>query len=174
MADDVVEPTKEFSVTKNTLQTALVVLAALSSFVSPALATDTDKADKDTKSGRAVLIPASELQWKDVPGMRGVQTARVDGDPSRGPSHFFTKLAGGHAAPLHHHTADHFGTVVAGTLVLIVDGTEHKLPPGSYFAFTGQKKHATRCETGADCVFSTDARGKWDVVQDGDKPGGKK
>ena len=57
------------------------------------------------------------------------------------------------------------GTVVTGTMVLTVDGQDRKLPAGSYFALTGKKPHATRCEAGAECVLAIDARGKWDVVQ---------
>ena len=116
----------------------------------------------------AVYIPASNVRWSDVPGNPGVQIAPLQGDPGKGPSHFLLKFAGGFSAPLHHHTANHYGTVIAGTLVLAADGKEHKLGTGSYFSFTGRKKHATRCEAGADCVLAMDARGRWDV-----QPAGK-
>lgn len=113
----------------------------------------------------AVLLTPSEIKWQDVPNAKGVQLAAVQGDPAKGPSHFLLKFAPGFSAPLHHHSANHFGTVVSGTVALTVDGQERKLPAGSYFAFTGKKPHATRCEAGAECVLSIDARGKWDVVQ---------
>jgi quercetin dioxygenase-like cupin family protein len=113
----------------------------------------------------AVLVPPGEIKWQDVPNAKGVQLAALQGDPSKGASHFFLKFAPGFSAPVHHHSANHYGTVVSGTVVLSVDGQERKLPAGSYFAFTGKKPHATRCEAGADCVLSIDARGKWDVVQ---------
>lgn len=71
-------------------------------------------------------------------------------------------------------SSDHYGTVVSGNLVLVVDGKENKLPAGSYFAFTGKAKHATRCEAGADCVLAIDSRGKWDVVPADAKPAAKK
>jgi len=118
----------------------------------------------DVKKTRAVFTPAPDVQWKEVPGMQGVQLAPLAGDPAKGPSHFFLRFAPGFSAPVHHHTADHFVTVVSGTLVLAVDGREQKLPAGSYFAFSGKKPHATRCEAGAECVLSMDVRGKWDVV----------
>jgi quercetin dioxygenase-like cupin family protein len=94
--------------------------------------------------------------------------AQVEGDPAKGPSHFFLKFASGFAAPLHHHTANHSGTVVAGTLVLTVAGKEEKLPAGSFFAFSDKTPHMTRCETGAECVLSMDVRGKWDVIVEKD------
>ena len=118
------------------------------------------------KTTGAVFAPASDIKWSAVPGMQGVQIAPVEGDPAKGASHFFLKFAPGFSAPVHHHTANHSGTVVAGTLVLTVDGKEQKLPAGSFFAFSGKKKHATRCEAGGDCVLSMDVRGKWDVVAD--------
>ena len=116
------------------------------------------------KKGGAVFVPASEVKWADVPGSPGVQVAALGSDPGKGASHFLLKLAGGFSAPVHHHSSNHYVTVVSGTLVLAVDGKDHRLPAGSYFAFTGKKPHATRCEAGADCVLAMDVRGKWDVV----------
>ncbi len=113
---------------------------------------------------KTVFVPAGDLKWQDVPDAKGVQIATVQGDPGKGASHFFLKFAPGFSAPVHHHSADHHVTVVSGTLVLTVDGKDHKLPAGSYFAFTGKKPHATRCDAGTECVLAMDTRGKWDVV----------
>jgi quercetin dioxygenase-like cupin family protein len=109
------------------------------------------------------LTSAADLKWVDVPGFAGLQMAVADGDPAKGPSHFFIKFPPGFAAPEHLHTADHFVAVIAGTVTLGVDGKESKLGPGSYFSFKGKQKHTTKCEMGADCVVTVDARGKWDV-----------
>lgn len=121
----------------------------------------------------ATLAPAADLKWVDVPGFAGVHMATPEGDPSKGASHFFLKFDKGFAAPEHHHSADHYGTVVAGTLILTVDGKESKLPAGSYFSFTGKKVHTTKCDAAADCILEIDARGKWDVVPE-KKPDDKK
>jgi len=131
-------------------------------------------ADKSAKGVGVELVPTADVKWGDVPGMAGIQIAALDGDPGKGPSHFFLKFAGGFAAPLHHHTANHFVTVVSGTLILTIDGKEHKLPAGSFFSFTDKTKHMTKCEAGSECVLAMDVRGKWDVVPDGDKSGAKK
>jgi uncharacterized cupin superfamily protein len=104
------------------------------------------------------------VKWADVSGMAGVHAATVEGDAGKGAHHAFLKLDGGFAAPLHHHTSDHFVAVVAGTLVLNVDGTEHQLPAGSYFSFAKKHVHSTSCAAGADCVLFIDSRGKWDVM----------
>jgi quercetin dioxygenase-like cupin family protein len=121
-------------------------------------------ADKAKPAGTATFVVASEIKWADVPGFKGVQIATAEGDPNKGPAHFYLKFASGFAAPLHHHSADHHGTVVAGTLVLNVDGKDVKLPPGSYFGFLGAKPHTTSCMAGPECILAMDARDKWDVV----------
>jgi len=123
----------------------------------------------NAKGGAAVFTPAPDVKWADVPGFPGVQMAVLNGNPAKGAHHSMLKFKAGFEAPLHHHTTDHYGTVVAGTLVLTSAGKEVKLPPGSYFSFTGKMPHSTKCDAGADCVVAVDARGKWDVVPEGGK-----
>ncbi len=115
-------------------------------------------------AGASVAIAAADLKWNDVPNFPGVKMAVVSGDPAKGAAHFFMKFTPGFAAPLHHHSPGHYVTVLAGTMVLNIDGNDVKLPAGSYFSFTGMKPHMTRCETGAECTLFIDARGKWDVI----------
>ena len=115
--------------------------------------------------GKAVVVPVGDLKWVDAgTETPGVQYAAVAGDPMKGAGKFFVKLPSGFSVGLHHHTADHFVTVVSGTLVLTIDGKDVKLPAGSYFSFTKAKPHATACAAGADCVLAMDTRDKWDVV----------
>lgn len=144
------------------MKTRILAVSALAlasaAFAPPAHA----KASK--KAGTAVLIPAADLKWTDVPEFPGVQMAVLEGDPATGAGHFLIKLKDGFVAPLHHHTSDHFVTVLSGTMSFTVDGKETLLPAGSFFVFKGKKEHVTRCVSGADCVLSVDVRGKWDVV----------
>lgn len=112
----------------------------------------------------AVLTTVDELKWVDVPNAPGVQTATVEGDATKGPHHFFLKFPAGFEVGAHHHTADHYGTMIKGTLVLTVDGKETKLAPGSFVGFTHKTKHATKCEAGSECVMFIDSRGAWDAV----------
>jgi len=113
----------------------------------------------------AAATAAAGLKWTDA-GIPGVKTALVQGDMAKGPSHFYLKYPAGFTAPRHHHTPDHYATTVAGQLVLVVDGKDQRLAPGSYFAFTDKTVHAARCEGSEDCVMFIDARGPWDVVPD--------
>ena len=109
------------------------------------------------------VLPVAGLNWKGF-GLPGVATAVVDGDTAKGPSHFYLRYGKGFVAPLHYHSPDHYVTTVTGNLILIVDGKEHSLAPGSYFALINKAKHAVRCEGTEDCVMFIDARGTWDVV----------
>jgi quercetin dioxygenase-like cupin family protein len=125
------------------------------------------RADEPKKTGpMAAFATPADLKWTDMPGATGVKMAVVTGNPSNGPGHFFIKFTPGFSAPQHHHTANHYAVVMSGTLVLGVDGKDHSLGPGSFFAFTGEKKHTTKCAEGAECVIAVDSRGKWDVVPD--------
>lgn len=149
------------------IASAFVIVLGLSTLASQARA-----AEKGKGGGHAFFTPAGDLKWTDVPDNPGVKTAVVQGDSAKGPHHSFIKLPAGFSVPLHHHSADHYVTVISGTMVFEADGQEHKLGAGSYFAYTGKEKHTTKCEAGSDCVLFLDARGKWDVVPEG-KPASK-
>ena len=149
------------------IATAFAVTLAVTAFAPHAIAKDTKK------GGTAVLIPASDLKWGDVAGFPGVKMAVTQGDPAKGANHFMIKFTPGFAAPLHHHSSDHYVNVLSGTVVLTVDGRDNKLPAGSYFSFTGKKQHMTKCEAGSECLLAVDSRGKWDVVPEEAKPAAK-
>ena len=68
---------------------------------------------------------------------------------------------------MHHHTADHYVTVVSGTITLTVDGKDHKLGPGSYFELTQKKasRGKSRRQRGRRCSSSRRKKA-WDVVME--------
>lgn len=141
------------------LVAALVVLAV------PALAL----AEAPKPGAKAVMWATEELKWADVPGFP-VKTAVLWGDATKGEHGAFMKLPAGFEAPMHHHTADHHAVVVSGTVILGPEGAaEKKLGPGSYFEFTGMKKHTTKCAAGSDCVLLVDAVSAWDIVPEAKK-----
>ena len=39
-----------------------------------------------------------------------------------------------------------------------------QLGPGSWFEFTGRKKHTTACGAGGDCLLFSVAQAAWDLV----------
>ena len=128
---------------------------------------------QEAKPSNATLRPAADMKFTPVEGFPGLTMAVAEGDPAKGPSHFFIKFPAGFSAPLHHHSADHFVTVISGTIVLNVDGKENKLGPGSYFAFSGKKQHTTRCEPGSECLLFADVRSPWDVIPEDAAPAKK-
>lgn len=117
----------------------------------------------DTASGATLVVP-SDLKWAENPSRPGAWQAVVEGDPKTGPSHFFLKYAKNFDGGPHHHSSDHGGYVLSGTVLLTVDGKETRLPPGSFFWIKGGKVHSVRCE--AECVQAIDVRGKWDAIPD--------
>ena len=116
------------------------------------------------KTSNAVLVPAQDIKWEPVKEFPGVSMATVEGSAAKGTHFSYMKFEPGFSAPLHHHTADHTVTVVAGTVIMTVDGVEHKLPPGSYFSFKKKQPHQTTCAAGAECIIFASVSGKWDVV----------
>ena len=143
-------------------KTLAVVAIGVTAFLVPVLAGAKDAAKHGGAKG--VLVAAGDLKWKDAPDAPGVQVAAVHGDPSKGAAKFFVKLPTGFSVPLHHHTADHFGVVLSGTMVQNVDGQDVTLPAGSFFAYVGKKQHTTKCTDPAGCTIFIDAHAKWDVV----------
>ena len=144
-----------------------IIIAILSLFTVTTFAKDMAKTMPMPMKGKAtnaVIMMPSDIKWTAVPEFPGVHIANVEGDDMKGNHHSFMKFDAGFAAPLHTHTANHFVTVLTGTMVLSVDGVEHRLPPGSYFSFTNKKAHTSACAPGAECLIFADVRGKWDVI----------
>jgi len=146
------------------LARALVAALALAPAAFPAFA---------QASSKATATAVADLKWTPA-GIPGVSTAVVEGDMAKGPRHFYLKYDAGVVTPAHHHSPDHYATIVSGTLVFTLDGKEHRLAPGSFFAFTGKAKHVARVEGNEPCVMFIDARGTWDVVLADAVAGGKK
>src|SRR5260370_19912491 len=95
---------------------ALVVVAGLSTIASQARA-----AEKGKKGGAAILMPAGDIKWTDMPQSPGVKMAILAGAPGNGATHSLINPPAGFSAPLHHHTSDHYATVLAATIVFTAD-----------------------------------------------------
>jgi quercetin dioxygenase-like cupin family protein len=114
-------------------------------------------------AAKSSVTPSADIKWAAA-AFPGVSTAAVEGDMTKGASHFFLKYDAGLVTPLHHHSADHYVTVVSGTLALTVDGKETTLGPGSFFALVNKTPHTARVVGDAPAVMLVDARAPWDVV----------
>jgi mannose-6-phosphate isomerase-like protein (cupin superfamily) len=110
----------------------------------------------------AVVMAKGDLKWKDLGN--GLAAATVSGSMDKGASRFYLKYPVGLVTPKHHHDADHFATVVSGTVTLTVNGKEHRLGPGSYFSLTKKALHTAKVEGNEEVVFFIQANGPWNVV----------
>jgi len=115
-------------------------------------------------AGSAVVLAKDDLKWKDMGN--GVSAAPVSGDMDKGASRFYLKYPVGLVTPKHHHDADHYVTVVSGSITLTVNGKEHKLGPGAYFALTDKVSHTAKVEGKEDALFFIQADGPWNVAVD--------
>lgn len=114
--------------------------------------------------GQTVVMPQSSLKWKDMGD--GVTAATVSGDMQKGPSRFFLKYPPGLVTPKHHHTADHYVTIVSGMVTITAAGKEHRLGPGDYLSSTGKASHIAKVEGKDSVVFFIQADGPWDAVME--------
>jgi anti-sigma factor ChrR (cupin superfamily) len=138
--------------------------AVCSTLVALATVSAATQSAAQSAAPTASIVAAGELKWVDVPDTPA-KLATVKGDSAKGPHASFIKLPAGFSAPLHSHSADHQVAVAAGTLTMTPEGgTAKKLGPGSWFEFTGKKKHVTTCDAGADCVLFIVAKAAWDLV----------
>ena len=114
------------------------------------------------------LTATSEVVFDDMfPGQAGgPKIGTVSGDRSKGAHISFVKFPPGMVAPLHTHTNEAEGVVVAGVMSHWEEGESQtsakKLPPGSYFKEPAMIKHYTACAAGAECVAAIIQHGKWD------------
>jgi mannose-6-phosphate isomerase-like protein (cupin superfamily) len=114
--------------------------------------------------GATVVKPSAALAWKDMGN--GISAAPVSGDMEKGPSRFFLKYPVGLVTPSHHHDADHYATLVSGSVTLTVDGKDHKLGPGAYFALTNKASHVAKVDGSEPALFFIQADGPWNVVME--------
>ena len=143
--------------------------AALALVLAQAGQAEEQKAKAPAKAGsggKAVIIPVGEMQWVVPPNSPpGVQMAVLWGDPAKGAFGALHKFAPGFSVPLHFHSAGYHCVVISGTFLQTVEGeAEKSLTSGSYVAYTGKKKHVTKCAPGAECIVFIDSGGAWDVV----------
>lgn len=114
---------------------------------------------KEPEKKEPILWPASELKWTEDSAIKGARTAVLWGDPAKEGYGKVNRWPAGTEAPLHWHTFETRSVVIEGTLTVTVDaGATRELGPGSYLYMPGKVKHVTTCKPGAECVFMTTSR----------------
>jgi quercetin dioxygenase-like cupin family protein len=104
-------------------------------------------AQTQTDEGGFVRIKPANIKWGNVPGMPGLQSALLAGDPAKPGLYVLrVKFAPGVMTRPHIHSQDRFVTVISGTWYT---GTGEKfepdktegLPPGSFMKHPAKAAH---------------------------------
>jgi quercetin dioxygenase-like cupin family protein len=138
---------------------------AAASFAADAPKADGAKAKPAMHAmAKPVVWPADKLKWVDVPGVTGVKVAVLWGDPDKGAFGAIHKFPAGFKAPLHTHTSDLHCVVISGTMIHgEADGSETRLPAGSYLFDPHTEQHTTACDAASECEMFVQASGKFDI-----------
>jgi anti-sigma factor ChrR (cupin superfamily) len=115
--------------------------------------------------GKLVVWQAGDVKWTPSPAMKGLSTATLWGDPSKGAYGALKKAEAGTEFPWHTHSSDQKIVGVSGTWDFQSEGGEMKvLESGSYLFVPAGMKHMSKCHPEADCVYFEEAPGKSDYI----------
>lgn len=120
-------------------------------------------------SAASVSIPVTQLQYGPSgvidPSHGEVQAAKAYGDFTRGAHGTFLRLPPLFVSPLHIHSADYWGVVLAGVVVNGKPGSQEiPLPVGSYFFQKAGEPHITRCISPNECLVFLNQSSKYDFI----------
>jgi ChrR-like protein with cupin domain len=111
------------------------------------------------------MIPADEMEWKELNPGSPVKMAPLWGDRSVGEYAMLLKIPAGFVAPIHAHTGDYYGMNVKGNWRHSFDGGEEKdLPQGSYVLQPGMGWHGDACIGPEDCILFIHQHVKGDFI----------
>ncbi len=104
----------------------------------------------------------ADLKWKDVPNTPGLQQVEAY---KKGAVHcLFTRFPKGTEVPMHTHTNDVAGVVLAGTFGSTDEGGHGKpQAAGGFQSIPGGLKHLTKCTADADCIVFSCLPGPFDL-----------
>ena len=117
------------------------------------------------KDSKAVVWPAGDIQWKENPKMKGVWSATLWGDPTKGAYGALRKVGAGMDLGKHSHSFNQKVVGVSGAFEFTLEGQPMtELPPGSYVMIPAHVKHTSKCKEGADRVYCEEQPGKADFI----------
>ncbi len=103
----------------------------------------------------------ADLKWQDMPNSPGVQQVAAY---KKGAVHcMFVKFPKGTESPMHTHTQDIAGVVVAGTFGSTDEaGNGKPQAAGGFQSIPGGLKHSTKCTADSDCIVFACQPGPFD------------
>ena len=117
----------------------------------------------------SVSVPVTQLKFGPtgiVDGRHGeLKAAAAYGDMTHGPHGTFVIMPAGFTSPIHTHTDDYWGVVIAGVAANGQPGAKDvPLPVGSYWYQKGGEAHVTKCLSPNQCLFFISQQGKFDFL----------
>jgi mannose-6-phosphate isomerase-like protein (cupin superfamily) len=110
-------------------------------------------------SNKSASQNVSEMTFSAVPGLPPcIQGAVQNGDPAKGPSIVFAKVAAGCVIPWHWHTANEHLMIVSGVArIEMKDGKPLTLRPGGFARMPSRHVHQFSCENECSLYVYSDA-----------------
>ena len=106
---------------------------------------------QEPSPSHSLNVPANQVSYKDL---GGPQLGTVWGDSAKGAHGSFLRLPKGFVSPVHLHSGDYYGVIVAGSVTNAEAGQpEVVLGPGSYYFQKGNADHVTKCVGNAECLI---------------------
>ncbi|HTC97221.1 MAG TPA: DUF4437 domain-containing protein [Bradyrhizobium sp.] len=117
----------------------------------------------------SVSVPTVQLKYGSTgvtDGVHGeVKAAAAYGDNAHGAHGTFLKMPGGFVSPLHTHTSDEWGVIIAGVFANGKPGNpDILLPAGSYFFQKAGEAHVSKCVSENECIIFLSQSGKYDFL----------
>jgi hypothetical protein len=117
---------------------------------------------KQAANDKSYVMQVTDLSFYDN---GGIPFARAFGDPAGAGLHSnYIRLPGKTVSPVHTHTSDYYGVVIAGVVANEPAGSskDRPLPPGSYWFQQGGQPHVTKCISPTECLFFVTQMGPFD------------
>lgn len=110
-------------------------------------------------------VTPPEIEWKVSPF--GPETWSLQGDFLTGAHVTYIKFPAGTVTPLHIHSADYLGIVIAGTTRHTIQGeleSSKILPPGSHWFIPANAEHVSECLSGFECIMAITQATSFDFI----------
>jgi uncharacterized protein DUF4437 len=143
--------------------------ACLSLAAASALALLASAAGAEPPNQSSVSMPTTQLKYRSTgvtDNVHGeVKAAAAYGDSSHGPHGTFLKMPGGFVSPVHTHSSDEWGVIIAGVFANGKPGSQDiLLPAGSYFLQKAAEPHVSKCVSENECIIFLSQGGKYDFI----------
>jgi hypothetical protein len=146
-----------------TLMSAAQIAALLAAAAISHTAQAADAAPgKAREADKSYVTQVTDLKFYDN---GGIDFARGFGDPAAAGQHSnYIRMAGNTASPLHTHTNEYYGVVIAGVVANEPAGSskDRPLAAGSYWYQQGGQPHVTKCISATECLFFVTQVGAFD------------